>query len=166
MLADFTNAPTEQRADALTALGLSLKSVCTDAGEAHIPRKRKGRESKWLVTIQGPKGQMTSPYIMGAGLRNYGGRPIPQVWEKCNPYQERALSISKPNRPDIVSVVYSLVSDAQLGNDTFDGFCGNLGYDTDSRKALESYLACQKIGSDLSGLGVSFDAIAHIVEGY
>ncbi len=45
--------------------------------------------------------------------------------------------------PSAASVLYYLLSDARLGSDTFEGFCGDLGYSTDSRKALETYLSCQ-----------------------
>lgn len=41
-------------------------------------------------------------------------------------------------------VLECLFSDASAAFDTFDGWCSDLGYDTDSRKALETYLECQK----------------------
>lgn len=52
--------------------------------------------------------------------------------------------------PTQASVLYCLLSDAQCGDDTFDDFCSNLGYDTDSRKALETYLACQETNTKLN----------------
>lgn len=52
--------------------------------------------------------------------------------------------------PTQASVLYCLLSDAECGNDTFDGFCSNMGYDTDSRKALETYLACQETNTKLN----------------
>ena len=167
MSIDYENATTEQRAEALKALGLSISSVCTDAGEAHIFGQQKGRESKWIVTIQGPKGAFSSPYSQGCAHRNYKGRPIPQIWgTKLADSQARALKYSRPNVPDIVSVLYCLVSDAELGNDTFEDFCGNLGLDADSRKALETYLECQDTSAKFRALGVSFQAISDIVRGY
>lgn len=166
MSIDYENATKEQRAQALEALGLSISSVCTDAGEPHIPRVSKGRESKWIVTIKGPKGSFPSPYSQGCAHRNYKGRPIPQIWGECSHENARILNYSRPNVPDIVSVLYCLVSDAELGNDTFEDFCGNLGLDTDSRKALESYLGCQATSAKFRALGVSFQAIADIVRGY
>lgn len=51
--------------------------------------------------------------------------------------------------PTAASVLYSLLSDAQCGSDTFEDFCRNMGYDEDSRKAHETYLACQKSGTQL-----------------
>lgn len=45
--------------------------------------------------------------------------------------------------PDALSIVHSFWMDASGADETFDDWCLNLGYDTDSRKALETYLACQ-----------------------
>ena len=46
-----------------------------------------------------------------------------------------------PSKEEVLECLYS---DADCGNDTFSDFCSNLGYDKDSRKALEIYLACQE----------------------
>jgi hypothetical protein len=54
--------------------------------------------------------------------------------------------------PKAAGVFHSLCSDTECGGYTFEEFCDNLGYDTDSRKALKTYLACQEIGSKLRQL--------------
>lgn len=51
---------------------------------------------------------------------------------------------------DLLGVIASVVRDAEFGEDTFDGFCDSLGYDTDSRSALETYLTCQARSTDLA----------------
>jgi hypothetical protein len=51
--------------------------------------------------------------------------------------------------PTAASVLYCLLSDMQCGSDTFEGFCANLDYDEDSRKAHDTYLACQQSGTKL-----------------
>lgn len=51
--------------------------------------------------------------------------------------------------PKVSSVLHSLIMDAQAGSETFEDFCSNYGYDTDSRRALEMYLECQKTSHDL-----------------
>lgn len=59
-------------------------------------------------------------------------------------------------------VLDCLLSDADLGANTFDDFCAELGYDTDSRKALESYLECQSMSKKLHRLlGADFDTFAY-----
>jgi hypothetical protein len=51
--------------------------------------------------------------------------------------------------PQAKWVLWSLGSDAQMGQDTFEEFCGDLGYDTDSRKAYETWQACRDMDLQL-----------------
>ena len=48
------------------------------------------------------------------------------------------------------TVLDSLASDALLGLEHFDAFCGDLGYDTDSRKAFAAWEACQRTADQLA----------------
>ena len=59
---------------------------------------------------------------------NFSGR-INNVWQ----WEDLAYSI-----------LCCIGLDGSLDVSTFEGFCSELGYDTDSRKALELYLACQE----------------------
>lgn len=54
--------------------------------------------------------------------------------------------------PKANDVMSCLVSDANAGMATFDDFCNEFGYDTDSRKAEQTWQACQRIGKQLSHL--------------
>lgn len=70
--------------------------------------------------------------------------------------------------PTAASVLYSLMLDAQYGEDTFEEFCGSLGYDTDSRRALVLYLECQNIRQKLHKI-ISADlwkALQNLLEDY
>lgn len=55
----------------------------------------------------------------------------------------------KPIAPHAADVLYSLILDSSACDQSFDDWCGDFGYDTDSRKALETYLACQENSSKL-----------------
>ena len=55
------------------------------------------------------------------------------------------------NPPQYLDVLNCLYSDMQLGQETFQDFCDNCGYDTDSRKSLKMYLECQKTANKLRG---------------
>lgn len=48
--------------------------------------------------------------------------------------------------PTLHSVLECLIMDAECAQDSFDDFCVNMGYETDSRKALDTYLLCQSSG--------------------
>lgn len=45
-----------------------------------------------------------------------------------------------------------LLSDAQSGELDFEQFCGDLGYDTDSRSAEATWKACQKVNENMRRL--------------
>lgn len=51
--------------------------------------------------------------------------------------------------PASAGVIWSLLLDSSASNESFDDWCADLGYDTDSRKALDLYLACQQNGIKL-----------------
>lgn len=57
--------------------------------------------------------------------------------------------------PELVEVVYSLLCDYQAGSMSFEDFCGDYGYDTDSRKAFATWEAC---GVNAGKLGKLFSA--------
>ena len=83
---------------------------------------------------------------MGCGLRSRDGR--------------------YPTKPTLADIMYSLQSDAACASESFDDFCSNCGYDTDSRKALETYLACQQTGTDLRRLGLSLQTLGELFQDY
>ena len=56
--------------------------------------------------------------------------------------------------PAPTDVIACLASDAQIGYELFADFCDNLDYDADSRRALDTYLACQRIAFKLRRLRV------------
>lgn len=46
--------------------------------------------------------------------------------------------------PKLDDVLHSLILDSVYSDQSFANFCADLGYDTDSRRALDLYLLCQK----------------------
>lgn len=55
----------------------------------------------------------------------------------------------KPTPPKVEDVISSMTLDATACDESFDDWCSSLGYETDSRKALKTYLACQNSGVEL-----------------
>lgn len=64
---------------------------------------------------------------------------------------------AKPEKPSAADLLHGLISDAGAMDQTFEDWCFNLGMDTDSRKALETYLACQEGGARLIKV-IGYDA--------
>jgi hypothetical protein len=106
----------------------------------------------WSVTLTYNGRTFTTSYKTGCGhVDKASGMPT----------LNQAHDVKKVREPNAADVVSSLCSDARSGADTFEDFCGNFGYDTDSRKALDLYLQCQNIGRDVRRLlGADFDTFA------
>ncbi|AGZ17695.1 hypothetical protein X824_gp128 [Escherichia phage 4MG] len=70
--------------------------------------------------------------------------------------------------PCAANVLYCLLADADCGSETHADFCANMGYDEDSRKGLEIYLACQKTGEELRKIftGEELEALREMLEDY
>lgn len=57
-----------------------------------------------------------------------------------------------PVVPNAASVLHSLAMDSEAINDSFNNWCDNFGYDSDSIKALNTYQECCKIGKEFNKL--------------
>ena len=53
---------------------------------------------------------------------------------------------------DVLNAFYCFVSDAMSGQESFESFCSEFGYDTDSRRAEKTWKACQKSYDDLQSI--------------
>ena len=52
--------------------------------------------------------------------------------------------------PDIAHILHCLAMDAHSAGDSFEEWCANFGYDTDSRKAYRTYEACEDTRDNLN----------------
>lgn len=83
------------------------------------------------------------------------GEPMPEgwghggnAWKVQLRYKGRRLTVpfytgSLAGEPDAEGVIDCLLSDSQDGEQSFEDFCSELGYDPDSRKAEGVWKACQ-----------------------
>jgi len=80
------------------------------------------------------------------------------------------MSSAKPiPRPEPVDVIYSLITDSDaLEYSGYEDWCGNFGYDPDSRTGEATYRACLEIGLKLhAALGdAGLSALRTTYEGY
>ena len=97
------------------------------------------------------KAALETAYYTGTGHR---AKPAKRMsWDNA----------PRPVAPTAGSVLYSLLLDASGADENFHDWCANYGYDTDSRKALATYMACQE-NSDKLRKVFSPAQIAHIQE--
>ena len=69
------------------------------------------------------------------------------------------LKCTIPVKPKFKQFLYSLVSDSYTSEVSFDDWCSEMGLDTDSRKALETYLACQESMGIIRKLGFNIQQL-------
>lgn len=86
-------------------------------------------------------------------------------WKVKLRYRGRRLTVPFYTGPlageprDAESVLECLLSDAQAGEQDFEDFCSDFGYDSDSRRAEKIWRACRKIAPRLRQfLGDEYDA--------
>lgn len=78
----------------------------------------------------------------------FAGRP--REPEKFQYFTGLGLRKKGPTPPHAADVLYSLLLDSSAAEMTFASWCAEFGYDTDSRKALDTYLACQENADKLA----------------
>lgn len=152
----------ENNVDAiLQAEGITM--TCVYAGFEMADGDTYGMD-KWRITFtKGVKNAVvnnkvteTFDYSTGIGHRappskidtlNARGKLGPSDKKNNTIWYQRVMreleATRKPQAPKAASVLYCLISDASASEMSFDDWCGEFGYDTDSRKALETYMACQ-----------------------
>lgn len=104
----------------------------------------------WLFTIK----DQEFNYYTGLGhrrLSDYDRKMVEQSYPlpRCpqtvhyRNYLAALEKAKKPVIPHIVGLLYSIIADGMACDMSFEDWCGDIGYDIDSRKALETYLLCQ-----------------------
>jgi len=104
-----------------------------------IPENFPSGSHAWKVTLRYQGRQMTVPFYTGS-------------------------AIGEVNAPD---VLHCLISDTQSAVNSFEDWCADFGYDTDSRKAEAIYNACQRISVKLHKLlGDDLSKFADMLQDY
>jgi len=125
---------------------------------------------EWLITF--PTGA-TTRYYTGMGHREakamiYDRRTYSDLKHKnlTESGFEKLLEASKPTKPTLKDVLYSLQSDAQAANQNFSDWCSDMGLNDDSMKDMETYKQCVATAGLLRGLGFNLDDLAEFYQDY
>lgn len=106
-----------------------------------------------------PKEPEEFDYFTGLGHRELpiskiSNTPIkPKSWDNVQSPKELATwkeENKKPVAPHAAGVLYSLILDSSACEQSFESWCSDLCYDSDSRKAYVIYEACQKNADKLA----------------
>lgn len=107
---------------------------------------------KWRITLSRGDRHMSFDYRTGTGHRRVplnkftAGKFTTEAKSRPEKKGDRGWAI--PCVPPAYDVLASILSDASAERENFVEWCENIGYDTDSRKALDTYEACVRIGRD------------------
>lgn len=127
-------------AQALEGTNIKLYAVCVGEYDSD-----GWRHDLWNVEISRDGKTFQTSYRTGLGHR------------KAPSYDKNRR---RPVKPELADVVSCLMSDAQAGQMSFDEFCSEFGYDSDSRKALATWEACVNTAGPLRHvLGVDFGTL-------
>lgn len=139
-------------------LGLSMSAVFVPFSQSRN-RAEKSPSLNWLVTIKrGDRDVITTDYMAGSGhcpAYQQGSTNAPRavaVTAECETGFVHVINgmhpakTAEPILPRLADVLHSLASDCDvLDAGGFEQWAGNLGYDSDSRKAEVIYRACLDI---------------------
>jgi hypothetical protein len=132
------------------------KGVTVKATLVHSPINRKAKGEDWKQ----------SAYHFSVVLI-YKGRSMVTEWWSGHGNEIKGKHLAnldwttpaKPPKVTAAGVLYGLILDSSALDMGFEDWCGDFGYDTDSRKALELYHECQRMGKKVRALlGSDFDA--------
>lgn len=81
---------------------------------------------------------------------------------------ERLEAQRQPQVPAVAGVLNSLLLDFSSTEQPFEDWCADFGYDSDSRKGLDTYLECQQNGVKLRKLlaGTKSQELEKLLEDY
>lgn len=107
----------------------------------------------WRVSFATGKTRMETDYFTGLGHRT---KPK-QQWLQ-----------PKPVSPCAANVLYSLIQDSSAIDTSFEYWCADYGYDSDSISAFNTYQACCKIAKELRQVfnHVQIETLRSLLEDY
>lgn len=88
-----------------------------------------------------------------AGAENWNHHVISVTFNGRRTQFDFWASVAEPEirtKSDLLNAFECFVSDAIAGNGSFEDFCSDMGYDTDSRKAERTWKACRLSAAKLN----------------
>jgi hypothetical protein len=177
---DTTDA--EKRAKFLASLGIEYKATFIPQSMSRNA-KASAKSLNWRVWLARNRVTIETDYMQGIGhvpgyndpgtnqhLRN----PLAdEKWRNAQtnasetgryPTTRNSLPLAPLPAPKLEDVLYSLLMDASAYRMTFDEWCDEYGYDTDSRKDHAMYMQCSEAGLKLTRLVGSNHALQKLEE--
>lgn len=162
--------------EAKTREGVTVTFPAYTVMQVMEPQKAKSYDwhetaQKFLFTIKGK----TFEYYTGIGHRESAAM-FSQDREEYNRLKNANLNdyglksflkLSRATLPTIEGLFYSLVMNSSAADQTFSDWCSDFGYETDSRKALQTYEDCQESAVKMRGLtSATLDQLREYFQNY
>lgn len=157
----------------IKAFGLTMTAEHIDARpdkrDALTREVEADRESKARATLNSPSASYESKERARAILRQVEWERTASHWRCTFKRKDGKRSRSfvayysmgpaHTGEPETADVLDALASDARSGMETFASFCGDMGYDTDSRESERVWRACvetfRRLGAFLGSDGLA-----------
>lgn len=132
----------EQIAALLSAWNITFSASLVGA----TTRDDKWECDEWRVKL----GSIETRYYTGTGWR----KPKPGAFRTAArkgtvAYANWERENLQPVAPYAADVLYSLLSDGEAADMSFNDWCDNFGYSSDSISAFNTYQQCSTVGNDL-----------------
>ena len=143
--------------DLLADNGINYQAVLT----AYDSEREGWRCDSWLLMLS--RGGKSASFEYHTGVEHRAHK-VPMRWAvrelqsdlknaKTSTVRRNLIreldALKHPVVPSEAALLHSVMLDADAAQDTFENFCYECGYNPDSRKALDLYLACQQNGIKL-----------------
>lgn len=120
-----------------------------------------------MATLKSLTQKVKAEAIMSNKPAPEGFTPGTNAWRVRLSYQGRNLTVDfftgpLAGEPDAEGVLDCLLSDVSAGEQSFEDFCSEFGYDEDSRKAERTWKACGALAPKVRRLlGEDFDTFCY-----
>lgn len=99
-------------------------------------------------------------------IKNLKNRNFKKTYSNMINVKAKYEACSIPTKPNIDDVLYSLVMDSRYLYESFDDWCDNFGYDSDSKKAFSIYEDCIKNAKKLKALNININEASEAFQDY
>ena len=130
----------EQVTSALTKAGINF----TVTGKGTGLKRDNWECDGWMLELSHKNDTEYFDYFTGIGHRTPMPKPMDNgpMPRRGTLMYEQLEKQRKPVTPEICGIIYSLIMDSDAICESFDNWCNNFGYDSDSLKAFNIYQAC------------------------
>ncbi len=142
--------------EAINHFGITIESTFIPKSKSRN-RDERHLSINWICTLsRNGKKTWSGDYSQGIGhapkIKDAGSYKRNQFEHVIAEHGRsvQAGRVFKVTPPSACDVLYSLLTDATAFEQTFEDWCSNFGYDTDSRKAEQTYQACVAKGRALA----------------